>query len=284
MAAALAVAGLGFGAWLLLVAQPGSIAAGAADDPTTTEFLGSSSLLYLARWAAVHGIGPFGAAAVLLGLLGLSSGGRERRLAPWLLAASALGLLALHTAVPHKEARYLVPAFGPLAVLAALGLAALEDRSRWARAAAVASVAALLLGTFTLAPRAGDPVDTHLRLAVDPDDAGLQALVDRVAGETADPVLVASSLSGDRWMEVRDMLAWELYARSDRPVLLLPPERDLRWQHARDKLRLAHRFLADAPPTPADREALAEAGFAPATRLLLPIPGMEAVELWERRE
>ena len=284
LATALACAGAGFGAWLLLVGQPGTIAAGAVDDPTTSALLGSSSALFLARWAAVHGIGVFAAPLVVLGLIGLGLNRLPdgRCLDRWLLAAAAMGLLAVHTAVPHKETRYLLPAFGPLAVLLAVGLAALETRGRAFRLAAVVAVLALLAGTFTLAPRRADPVDTHLRLAVDPDDGGLQALVDRVAGEGNGPLLVASSLAGDRWMELRDMLAWELYARADRPVLLLPPERDLRWQHARDKLVRADRFLADRPPSFADRAALLEAGFARAATLSLPLPGAEHLELWTR--
>lgn len=284
LAAALAGAGAVFGAWLLLVAQPGSIAAGAAHDPTTSAFLGSSSLLYLARWAGEHGVGLPGAAAVLLGLAGLVRvrSPEGRRVDRWLLAASALGLLILHTAVPHKEARYLLPAYGPLAVLVAVGLAAVESRGRWGRLATVVAVLALLVGTFTVAPRRGDPQDSHLRLAIDPDDGGLQALVDRVAGQGKGPVLVASSLSGERWMEVRDMLAWELYARADRPVLLLPPERDLRWQHARDKLLRADRFVCDRSPSEDDLAALAQAGFARVAVLSLPLPGAAHLELWSR--
>jgi hypothetical protein len=281
LAVALGVGGAAFGAWFVLVGQPGSIAAGAAHDPTTSEFLGSSSILYLARWATVHGVGAFGAAAVALGAVGLMTGapggGRVDR---WLLAAAALGLLVAHTLIPHKEARYLLPAFGPLAVLVAVGLARLGTRGRGWRLAVVGATLALLVGTFTIAPRGGDPAHTHLRLAIDPDDQGVEALVRQVAGDGEEPVLVASSLAGERWMELRDMLAWELYARADRPVLLLPPERDLRWQHARDKLSRAQRFLADGPPSAEDRAALRRAGFVRVR--VLSAPGGARLELWSR--
>lgn len=67
---------------------------------------------------------------------------RARRSAMWLVAAMAI--ILVHSAIPHKEYRFVVPAFACLVIVAALGSADLVEkaRSRFGPAAGRALVAA----------------------------------------------------------------------------------------------------------------------------------------------
>lgn len=293
LALALGTAALPFFGWLLAVGQAGVIAAGAASDPTTSALIGSDPLLYLPAWLLRDGIGLAGLPLLALGLAGSwLARNREAHLPAALLAAAVVGLLCIHMAIPHKEVRYLLPAFLPLAVLAGRGLAGLTRRGRTWRAAAAAATLLLLASTFgwpLSRPARSSPGqrERDLHLHIVRDDGGLAALAARIVqgdrvGGPAGPVVVASSLSGERWMELRDMLAWELYDRPASPALLLPPAADLRWAHARRRLEAADCFLIDRPPSTAETGVLAGAGFARDGVLALRVPGGERVELWTR--
>jgi hypothetical protein len=86
-----------------------------------------------ARWA---GALPAMAALIIL---------RARGSALWI--AAALAIIAVHMVIPHKEYRFVFPAFACLAVVAAMGSADLIERLRAGRAAPVALGAALWVGT-----------------------------------------------------------------------------------------------------------------------------------------
>jgi hypothetical protein len=285
LALALAVGAAPFALWLSTAGEPAAIAAGAGMDATTSEVLGRSALLYLPRWAAVEGVGPWAIPLVLAGALGLALH-RPAEATPgrWLLAAAALGALVVHVAIPHKEARYLLPGFGPLAVLLALGLAGLEARGRAWTGALLAAGALLLAGTFVVPLLSGDrPLEARLHLVTQTDDRGLSELIghDAFAGEG--PLVVAASLDGERPVQLAQMLAWELYSGSERPLLLLPPDRDLRWEHARARLARADAFVVNRPPSPEDRRVLADGGFVLADVVSLRLPDAERLEIWRRR-
>ena len=112
---------------------------------------------------------------------------RARASALWI--AVALVIIAVHTAIPHKEYRFVVPAFACLALVAAMGSADLIERLRLlpgsprAGQALVAIGAALWVGTsatLAFAPgfkdewlEAGDVIAASFRLAHMPDLCGV---------------------------------------------------------------------------------------------------------------
>jgi hypothetical protein len=118
---------------------------------------------------------------VMLGLIVL----RARASALWV--AVALAVIAIHSAIPHKEYRFVVPAFAALAVVAALGSADLIERLRKLAPAGsrafTALAAALWIGTsaaLAFAPgfrdgwfESRDLIEASFKLAHDPDLCGL---------------------------------------------------------------------------------------------------------------
>jgi phosphatidylinositol glycan class B len=126
-------------------------------------------------WA---GVLPAMAALILL---------RARASALWIVVA--LVIIASHTAIPHKEYRFVFPAFACLALVAAMGSADLIERMRLlpgpdrAGRALVALGAVLWFGTsltLAFAPgfkdewlEAGDLIAASFKLAHDPDLCGV---------------------------------------------------------------------------------------------------------------
>jgi hypothetical protein len=112
---------------------------------------------------------------------------RARASVLWI--AVALVIIASHMAIPHKEYRFVFPAFACLALVAAMGSADLIERmrllpgSQQAGRALVAAGAALWVGTsaaLAFAPgfkdewfEAGDVVAASFRLAQEPDLCGV---------------------------------------------------------------------------------------------------------------
>jgi hypothetical protein len=112
---------------------------------------------------------------------------RARTSALWIVAA--LVIIASHTAIPHKEYRFVFPAFACLALVAAMGSADLIERMRRPLGqgrtgrALVALGAALWVGTsvtLAFAPgfkdewlEAGDLIEASFRLAHEPDLCGV---------------------------------------------------------------------------------------------------------------
>jgi hypothetical protein len=112
---------------------------------------------------------------------------RARASALWIVVA--LVIIAIHTAIPHKEYRFVVPAFACLALVAAMGSADLIERvrllpgSQRAGRALDAIGAALWVGTsvtLAFAPgfkdewfEAGDVIAASFRLAQLPDLCGV---------------------------------------------------------------------------------------------------------------
>jgi phosphatidylinositol glycan class B len=134
---------------------------------------------YLSQLADIWaGVLPAMAALILL---------RLRASALWI--AVALVIIASHMAIPHKEYRFVFPAFACLALVAAMGSADLIERMRalagpgQARRALVAVGAALWVGTsatLAFAPgfkdewfEAGDLIQAAFKLAHQPDLCGV---------------------------------------------------------------------------------------------------------------
>jgi GPI mannosyltransferase 3 len=148
-------------------------------DGKASSFGVESTAYYLEQLADTWaGVLPAMAALILL---------RARASALWI--AVALVIVACHMAIPHKEYRFVFPAFACLALVAAMGsadlierLRALANSSRAGRAL-VAIGAALWVGTsaaLAFAPgfkdewfEAGDLIEAAFRLAHQPDLCGV---------------------------------------------------------------------------------------------------------------
>ena len=122
-----------------------------------------------------------GVLPLMLALMAL----RLRSSALWI--AVALAIIAVHSAIPHKEYRFVIPAFACLAVVAALGSADLIERLRKLMPAAshalVAGGAALWVGTsvaLAFAPgyrdnwfNSSELIEASFKLSHDPDLCGI---------------------------------------------------------------------------------------------------------------
>jgi hypothetical protein len=95
-----------------------------------TEQYSTSDLSALETYGEViHVSGPVIGLLALLGVVGLAFGTGRRRQAALPFGIAVVTLLG-PVATIHYEARYAVPALGPLAIAAAIGLASLADRRR----------------------------------------------------------------------------------------------------------------------------------------------------------
>lgn len=140
-------------------------------DSKASSFGVSPADFYFGQLAALWaGALPVMAALILV---------RLRASALWI--AVALVIIASHMAIPHKEYRFVFPAFACLALVAAMGSADLIERLR--RPILVAGAAALWIATsasLAFAPGfsdewydARDVIDAELTLAHDPDLCGV---------------------------------------------------------------------------------------------------------------
>jgi hypothetical protein len=268
-----------FLAWLLLVGDPAAILGASGGEATTAEMLGMPPLLYLGGWMVTDGLGLAALPVVVVAALAWRSSPLQGGdLA--LLVAPGVALLIAHTLIPHKEVRYLLPAFAPLAVVLASGLDGAVARGRPFRGAALAAAGWLVAATF-VAPsfRSSRPLESQLRLAPDGDDRGLDRFVRHSSLTRTSESRVAAVLSGERWQELRDMLLWELYARNDTPVVLLHPRHSL---SGADQLAHATHFLSDRPLRPDELTRLTEAGFRHVLDTVIEVPEGETMQLWER--
>ena len=82
-----------------------------------------------------HVGGPLRAAMLFLGGLGIALSRGFRRAAAMLLLGVALALLLAPVLTVHYESRFAVPAAGPMAIAAGIGLAAAWERLRSSRGA-----------------------------------------------------------------------------------------------------------------------------------------------------
>jgi 4-amino-4-deoxy-L-arabinose transferase-like glycosyltransferase len=298
----LAVAGvLGLGLfclWLVPFAEISSFTAAAAGEVSTVAHLGSSPRFYLLRWAVSHGLGIATIPAVLLisftwfGPTGVLLSGTRSRAIPWLpmlLIASVVSVFLVHWFIPHKEPRYVLLAMPGIGILLGAGLAlGTQGRSpRWFLAACL-SVACLWAGSFFL-PYLGDEAlpddyaDRHLHHVIVRHDYGLEQLI--LHPTFADPrgAVISYSLAGERWIELRDLLSWEFYARNKATVISrLPSMPTVDADQASRSLDLASHFITNRPLTPPEIDVLRERGFTPIFEHSLPLPSADAIQLWAR--
>ncbi len=244
--------------WMALVGGPAAILGAVGAEPSTAGELRTTPGLYYFDWLLTYGVG-WGGAMLIAYALAVSPVGIRN---VWLLVIPA-AMLGVHLAIAHKEGRYLVPMLGPPAVL--VGVAATEMR---AGALAIGG-AVLLLGT---APQltSPPPLEAPVRFLPDGDDRGLDAFAARFDGDAR----VLLVLEDERWAELRDLLIWELHARSG--AVVLPARR-----HVSPLLPLdeATQVLVD---TSEGAALLHEAGFGVPVRVPVDVPGAEAWMLYAR--
>jgi len=249
-------------------------------------------------------IGGAGAPLVLLAVWGAASCPTDRQEAAherpgnqvpsfaWSLIASVGSLVVIHTLIPHKEFRYLLPAMFPLAVLLGLGAGRLAE----ARGPAGGLAVALSLGwmtavTFVLPGLGGSDrsegdegfVETPLHLWPSGDDHGIGALVTHPSLKRSPPATVLSSLTGPRSPELLTFLNWELYGRNAHPVLSLPNFSRLDSPETAYDLDRATHLILNRPLVPKEEEVLARRGFTRQGHFRVAVPlQVRRYSLWAR--
>jgi len=296
----LAIAGgLGMGLfclWLIPFAEFSSFTAAAVGEASTLEHLGSSPRFYLVRWTLSHGLGL----AVLPTFVLIVStwrgrsapnfeSGKTSRWLPVLLLASVVSVFLIHGFIPHKEPRYVLLAMPGVGILLGAGLAiATHGRGRWYRSAAVLCLAFLWAGSFLLPYLSDEGIpdsdaDRPLHHVVVRLDYGLEQLVLHPTFSDPRGAVVSYSLAGDRWIELRDLLSWELYARNEATVISrLPSMPEITADEASRSLDLASHLISNRPLAPDEIDILAERGFVRILEHSLSLPSAGALEVWGR--
>jgi len=284
-----------FALWLVPYADWSSFTSAAEGEASTAEELGYAPWLYLPGWALSQGLG--------LGLLPLvllcvaTWPGRHGPLNPretgtalaWLLASSVVSVFLIHNFIPHKEPRYVLLAMPGLGVLLGVMLhTSTQARGIWLRRGGFAAIGILWLGTF-VAPYTGDEglpdaySERPLHGRVVAVDYGLEQLVRHPTFGHPEGSVVSYSLGGERWLELRDLLSWELYARNDSPVLSrLPAMPTVNADEASRSLDLASHFITNRALEESETDVLNDRGFRRVFQQGLPLPDAEAIVVWSR--
>jgi hypothetical protein len=276
-------------AWLLPFGDPGEILAQSQRESSAGGALGT--LGFYLRNLVQPSLGPVGIPLVGVGVLALAvrsrdgtTAGSRWELLPYGLAA--VSILGVHAMIPHTEGRYLVPLLAVLAVPAAVGLARLEDTSRWV--AGPLRVAGIALFVTTLVVPAfedyGDQL--HERELVSQavrHDFGLDALARHASFGTRHRSVVTYSITeGPEFFPLLSAIRWRLYDRNAAPVLSRSSWPDVRSDESQYSLERSTHFVTDRVLAPAETEALRAAGFEPAASIATRISGWPTLELWAR--
>jgi hypothetical protein len=301
-AALLGAAGLGGAlllAWLLPFSDLDVILRQAGEEPSFPDRFSSQALGYFPRDLVRHALGPAGTGLAAAGaalLLARRGGEESSPLLPPLLCVTG-ALLAFHTALPHKEWRYLLPAYPALALLVALPLQRLARDPRTAARAAAWLLLLVLFGlsygqpalqaiaTTEPAAAKGSRPPYELRPsypAPDRDDFGLDAILRHASFAERPLSYVTYSLGGTPVFPSLGMLEWELYSRNPRPVVS-------RGQHtsvldracAYDLVRSTH-FLTNRGLDAQELAALRSLGFEESARSRPRIKELGELALWAR--
>ena len=166
---------------------------------------------------------------------------RARASALWIMAA--LAIIACHMAIPHKEYRFVFPAFACLALVAAMGSADLIERIRRlpgpdrAGPALVGLGAALWVGTSAALAFAPGYMDELARIA-QPDRGFVRA---RAGARSVRPAVLQRRLAHDRRLFASSSQRADVRARG-RPGYR--PGIDRRLQFRRVVARVPRRLLA----------------------------------------
>ncbi len=139
-----------------------------------------------------------------------------------LIAVTVLVVVGIHTLIPHKEGRYLLPV---LPVLAVLLIPRLQEKTYRAGVGAVALCVAWSLVGPWVAERVGPPIadwtDRAVFLTPNPEPQASDVVLQHPALE-GDLVQVGF-IAGPEQEPLRLTVVWELYARNDHPVIGLSP-------------------------------------------------------------
>ena len=236
-------------------------------------------------------------------LAALSSGGQDhrawRRTLVWMLLASAGVVYLVHSALPHKEVRYLQSAFLSLGMLLGLGLGSFARRSLTACFVALLSLAILGLGSLLWPLQSvaePDFVDyfqqEHIYLDLDRNDWGIEDLVRHPSVTDHAAPLIGYFLRGPRYFELRDTISWEFYARNDHAVRGIFPDwrswdlaaldHDLPLELARQFSTVTH-VVNDRPLSARQAEQMARLDFVLLFEMRLPFFRAEFLQFWEKK-
>ena len=284
-----------FSLWWFPFAELGSFASAAGGEASTRADLGYSPWLYLPLWTLRQGLG-LGLLPLIVVCL-LAWRGRTQRavhsrdssLLLLLLFASVLSVFLVHSFIPHKEPRYTLLAMPGLGVLFSLCLHRVTaDRGPWLHRAALLGLAALWWSSF-VGPYFGDEgshdaySEQPLHGRVVTLDYGLEQLVRHSTFSDSQGSVVAYTLAGERWLELRDLLSWEFYARNTAPVISrLPAMPQVTEDEASRSLDLATHFVTNRPLSANEQSVLTSRGFSEVIATSLPLPDAADLRVWSR--
>lgn len=200
------------------------------------------------------------------------------RTAPILLAG-VLGLLLVHLLIPHKESRYLVPAY-PLAAAAVAGVVHLV---RGRRLLVLGGALGLLAAESLVLPLAQT---SSARFSLEelprpiPHDYGLDALVTHPSLRARERTVVTTSVGPVAYFPVLTLLSWELYGRNPNPVLTRSDWPDVTSGPCAFDLQRSTHFLSNRELSMHEELALRSMGFERVVTVAPDVPDLGDVTLW----
>jgi 4-amino-4-deoxy-L-arabinose transferase-like glycosyltransferase len=255
-----------FGLWAVPAMDLGAIANAVAQEavPSRTFYLRDLLLVSL-------GIGAW----PLLGLR-VSEGRRGLDRTGVLLLVTVVVVIGLHTLIPHKEGRYLLPFLPILAILLVPHLEGPKHRL-------VVGVIGILVGWSVVGPsvaeRVGPPIadwtDRAVFLTPNTEPQASDIVLRHPALEGTETRRVGF-LAGAEQESLRLTVVWELYARNDQPVIGLGPA------SAPSEVEPGIELVMDLLSSRDHDGAMREEGFVVAAESALDYPGEPFIRLWTR--
>ena len=279
---AAAVAAALFGAWVVPFADLAEITASGVQGEVSD--VGPAVFLAALR----EGFGPAGFGLVGLAGLGLVAGepprdrGLRPRRAALVIAVTVLALLAVHAVIPHKESRYLLPAFPLLAALLGgpLGRIASVREGAWVAGGTLVALAALSWVAPWSAPTRDQFAWKEVVPAPVADDFDLERLVTHPSLRDRDRTVVTFALAGEgRWV-LLTFLQWELYGRNANPVLSRSDWDDVTSRACAFDLERSTHFVAGRALDDQEEAALRSMGFEVVIRVQPRIDDVPELALW----
>jgi hypothetical protein len=271
-----------FAGWWWTAADSAVVLAGAGDEPTFPGDLVGAALFYPRHLARYLG---WGAAILIVGAAASHRRGPQRpdRTDVGLLLMGSASVVLPHLFIPHQEARYLLPALAPLAVLLAFPVAraaaGLARVPRGLAAIVLAPAAATLLAAS--APLSVDFAIEELRLRPDPDDYGLDIVTRHPTLARRERNVITYSIPQRPAAPILTALDWAFYSRNDLPALGRGNHLDFTERAAAFDLERSTHVVTARDLPDQERAVLASMGFSVAVAAApVTLPDFPPLTLW----
>jgi hypothetical protein len=272
-----ALAGLLFGLWAVPMLNPAAVALAVGSEPVPIPSFYVRDLAFVSLGVASWPV---------LVLVGRQFSLPTDR-AVVLLSVTCGWIVLLHTLIPHKEGRYLLPMFPLLAVLLARALSTRVDAPR-ERKYVWAAVGLVVFWSFfgpAIAERVGGPLylwtDQSVFLRPDTEPQPSDVVLTHPILISEGPTDVAF-ISGPSQESLRLTVAWELYSRNASPVRGLGPLDGFSSLRPGQNMADIDRLIALRELTPVERATLGRLGFVAIAETAISYPGEPRIELWCR--